>query len=310
MRRSVRGSVRASLSALLVVATVVAAPVGARARAAAPEDAATLYEDGRKALENGEFSVAADRFEAAYQALPREELERRAAVLFELVEARISAFTEDGRPSHLCAATEILGDFLADNTEIRGSRRSRDARKAAELRETYSDELDLIRKDNPDFSCDDAELTPTTEEPPPAEDGVEPPAEVKQPSRGEPPTLLRLRDPLVGGGVGLISVGALLLGAAAAGLASGEHVEAEGTWLLGQRPDLPADAPEVGRLSEVGRRANLLAVIGGVTGAAALGTGIALFIVGKRRQRSTTPTVALTPSLSPRRLGAGLQMRF
>jgi len=273
------------------------------------EDATALYEEGRKALENGEFAIASDRFQAAYDALPQEELERRAAVLFELVEARISAFTEDGRPSHLCEATETLQGFLEDNTELRGSRRSRDARKAADLLERYTDELDLIRSDNPDFQCEGAPAPPsTTEDVPELEPGAEP--EPRPHTPRQPTQLVRLNDPLVGSGVAAISLGALLLGAATAGLGLGKHVESEGEWLLESSPELSSDAPEVERLNRVGKQANLLAIVGGATGVIALSAGIALFIVGKRRQATQTPTVALTPSFSPRSLGAGLHVRF
>ncbi len=264
-----------------------------------------LYEEGREALDLGDFADAADSFQAAYDAIPREELDRRAALLFELVEARVAAFSEDGRPSHLCEATETLGGFLDDNTELRGSRRSRDARKAAELHETYVDELDLLRSDNPNFQCEDAEPPPPT-----VEDVSADPDPKPEPEPLESRQRVRLRDPLVGSGVALISAGTLLLGAAAAGLALGTEAEFEGKWLLMSRPDLPSNAPETERLNSIGRQANLLAIIGGATGSVALGTGVALYVLGKRRQARTTPKLSLIPQIAPHKLGAGVHIRF
>lgn len=295
-----------ALTPALVLPTVGLAPCPAEA-SGTPEEVAELYEEGRKAIENGEFDAASQSFQAAYEAIPREELERRAAVLFELVEARVAAFSEDGRPSHLCDATKTLGEFLDDNTEIRGSARSRDSRKAADLRETYLDELDLIRSDNPEFNCDDPEPPPTPEDvPEPEPEGHEPDPQGPR----EPTQLVRLRDPMVASGVALIGVGALLLGSATVGLGLGAHAEAEGEWLLSSQPDLASDSPEAARLNTVGRQANLLALIGGATGAVALGSGIALYVIGKRRQATSAPTLSFSPSLSPHKLGGGLHIRF
>jgi len=294
-------------SLLLAPAVAFASLCATPSWAAAPsEEAARLYEEGREALDLGDYASAADSFQAAYEAIPREELDRRAALLFELVEARVAAFTEDGRPTHLCKATETLGGFLDDNAELRGSRRSRDARKAADLHETYVDELDLLRSDNPDFQCENAEP------PPPATEDVSADPEPKPPAKKthEPRQRVRLRDPLVGSGVALIGTGTLLLGAAAAGLALGAETELEGKWLLMSRPDLPSNAPEIENLNAIGKQANLLAIVGGVTGSVALGTGIALYLLGKRRQARSTPKLSLIPAIAPHRLGAGIHVRF
>ena len=126
----------------------------------------------------------------------------------------------------------------------------------------------------------------------------------------EPKQVVRLRDPLVASGIAGISVGALLLGSAAVGLGLGAHAEAEGEWLLSSRPDLASDSPEAARLSTVGRQANLLALIGGAVGAVALSSGIALYMVGKRRQATSAPTLSFPPSLTPQRLGGGVRIRF
>jgi len=292
------------LSPALVVASLGLTPLLAEA-SGTPEEVAKLYEEGRKAIENGEFDAASESFQAAYEAIPRDELERRAAVLFELVEARVAAFSEDGRPSHLCDATKTLSEFLDDSTEIRGSARSRDARKAADLREAYLDELDLIRSDNPDFNCEGAEPTPSPEDVPSSEPELHAPQTPREPTQ-----LVRLNDPMVAGGVACIGVGALLLGSATVGLGLGAHAETEGEWLLSSQPNLASDSPEAARLDAVGRQANLLALIGGVTGAVALGSGIALYVLGKRRQAASAPTLSFTPSLSPRKLGGGLRIRF
>ncbi|MCA9636081.1 MAG: hypothetical protein KC420_08630 [Myxococcales bacterium] len=302
---------RRPLAALTALALLLAqAPDAHAARLGPDEEAAALYEEGRRAQERGDFDVAADRFTAAYETLPREDLERRAAVLFELVEARRSAFSEDGRPFHLCRADEALDRFLADNQEIRGSRSSRDARKAGNVRTQLAGEISQIKAENPGFDCANA---PEPEPEPEPEDENEPEPEPEPEPEVEPEPArpaVRLRDPLVGSGVALVSVGGLLLGSAAMGLALGAHAEFEGTWLLSTQPGLSSTSPEVEALQQAGRRANLLAIIGGALGSATFGAGIALYVVGKRRQAAAAPPVALVPSLSPRNLGAGLQMRF
>ncbi len=302
--RLLASTLTAALAPTLALGGIL--PTGTAEARGAPEDVAALYEEGRTAFENSEFDIAAEKFEAAYEAIPREELERRAAVLFELIEARVAAFSEDGRPSHLCDATRTLSEFLDDNTEIRGSTRSRDARKAKDLRETYADELDLIRNDNPDFYCEGEEPPPPEDVPPPeTEPGATPPETPREPTQ-----VVRLRDPLVASGVAFIGVGALLLGSATVGLGIGAHAESEGEWLLSSRPDLASDSPEAARLNTVGRQANLLAIIGGATGAVALGSGIALYMIGKRKQAASAPTLSFAPSLSPQKLGGGLSIRF
>jgi len=286
--------------ALALALALAAPPV---ARAAPTEDAASLYEAGVAARDRGELALATERFAAAYALIPQNELERRASILFELVDAHRGAYTARSRPYHLCQAEILLRDFIVTTERGRGRTKSRDLKKANELLVQIRADLDRVRYDRPELDC---AVEPANEPERPVEGEPVPEAITDPLPEGEP---LRPRhDPMLISGVALTSAGGLLLGMVGMGLAIGKQADFEGTWLLKTRPQLSTAAPEVQEIDRWGRRGNTLAIVSGAVGGVLLGVGLTLLITGGRRTRASP--IAARLGVAPHTRGLGLAWRF
>ena len=290
-----RSKVRARALAAFVALEMAAPP----ALAAPANDLAALYEEGVAAREAGDLTTAAERFAAAYARIRAEELERRAAVLFELVDAHLQAYAQNSRPYHLCRADEALAEFIEAATRSKSKGKSRDLRKASDLMALVRVDLDRARADRPGLDCATEPAIPP--EPEPGGEGApEGPGPAPEPPRS------RLHDPLVASGAALTSAGSLLLGAMAMGLAIGKQADFEGEWLVKTHPDVATTTPQVVELDQIGRRTNTLALVGGVGGSVLLGVGVALLTLGVRRQRASAPAIGARADLR----GLGVTWRF
>lgn len=290
-----------ALCLALALALASAPPV---ARAAPAEEAAALYEEGVAARDSGELALAAERFAAAYALLPQSELERRASILFELIDAHRGAYTARGRPYHLCQAEILLRDFIVTTERGRGRTKSRDLKKANELLVQIRADLDRVRYDRPELDCanEPANEPERPVESEPVTDSGEAPSGADEPARAA------LRDPVKLSGIALTGAGGLLLGLVGMGLAIGKQAEFEGTWLLTTRPQLGTDAPEVQDLDRWGRRGNTLAIVGGAAGGVLFGVGVTLLVMSTRRARPSALTSRL--GVAPHTRGLGLTWRF
>ena len=273
--------------------------------AAPANDLAALYEEGVAAREAGDLTTAAERFAAAYARIPAEELERRAAVLFELVDAHLQAYAQNSRPYHLCRADEALAEFIEAATRSKSKGKSRDLRKASDLMALVRVDLDRARAARPGLDCATEPAIPPEPEPE-AEPEPSGESEPEDPGPAPEPPRSRLRDPLVASGAALTSAGGLLLGAMAMGLAIGKQADFEGEWLVKTHPDVATTTPQVAELDQIGRRANTLSLVGGVGGGVLLGVGVALLTLGIRRQRASAPALGARADLR----GFGVTWRF
>lgn len=290
---------------------MLAASLGPRLAIAAPAIPATAdehYERGALERDAGRFAAAAVEFDLAYSQIPPSE-DKRATVLLELVDARRRAFAAGGRirgrehpAAHLCAATATLTEFIdtAEKKRAPKAKRSPDARKAMELRTEVRSQLDAVRKSAADFDCATVEY-PREDVPEPAP--APPVAEDPAPRPRRP-----IRKPLVIAGAVTTGVGVIFVGLMASGLVRGKRAEEDGDALVTMSPTLPEDDPLLQAIDRRGRGANHLAIAGGVLGAAALGAGIALLVLGARGGPSGR--VALSPSLGRRDLGLLLRWQF
>lgn len=289
-------------------------PQAVRAAPAISQEAQEHYDRGLKEKSAERFAAAAAEFEAAYAAIPASNKDLRASVLFELVEARREAFAAGGRTqgkqhpaAHLCAADKALTEFIdAAEKERKGKgKRSVDVVRATDERAQVREQIAGERKLTPALDCetvefpsdDVAEATPAPTEKPDA------PAPVKQPRERRP-----INKPLtIAGGV-LTGVGLAMVGLMAGGMVRGKRAEADGDALVEARPTTPEDDPELQKIDDRGRSGNRMAIAGGVIGALALGTGIALLVVGLRG--GPTRRVAVAPTVAPRAVGLALRWQF
>ena len=113
---------------------------------------------------------------------------------------------------------------------------------------------------------------------------------------------------MIAGGV-TTGVGVIFVGLMASGLVRGKRAEQDGDALVTMSPTLPKDDPLLQAIDRRGRGGNHLAIAGGVLGAAALGAGIALLVLGVRGGGPSS-RVALSPSFGRRDLGLLLRWQF
>jgi len=298
---------RIGLRTTLAVAMIVGpwTPRPAHAAPTIPVEVQEHYDRGARERDAGNFVVAASEFAAAYAGMPASQKELRVSVLFDLVDAQRQAYGAGGRvrgrehpAAHLCAANETLTEFIdaAEKARKGKGKRSGDMIRATELRSEVRSQIDVARKDAPDLNCATVEY--------PSDAAIEPEREPeKAPPR--PRTPRKIDKPLVITGAVLSGFGLIMVGLMAGGLVRGKRAEAEGEALVTQSPTIPADDADLLDIDHRGKVGNRMAIAGGVLGTLALGTGIALLVVGLRGRPSK---VAVAPAMSPR--GGGLMLRW
>ncbi len=297
------------------LAVVVASLTPTTARAAEPaiseDEAIKHFDRGMREKTDGNFAAAATEFTAAYDSLPVAS-KSRASVLIDLVEARRSAFAAGGRirgkehpAAHLCAAEKTLTDFIDNEEAQRGrkAKRSADATSAIDQRNQVRNLLTAAKRTAPELDCATVEY--------PREDvaAAAPPVEPGDSSVSKPPRTPRQIDkPLVIAGGVLTGFGLVMVGLMAGGMVRGKRAEADGDALVAAMPTLPAEDEALQEIASDGKTGNRMAIAGGVLAGLALGTGVALLVVGLKGGR--TNKVAVAPTLSPRALGLALRWQF
>lgn len=270
---------------------------GAKDGGSAPEEAQKAYAAGLEARDRGAYEEAAKQFYTAYELLPAEPRERRAAVLFDLVAARRSAYEEKGDTAQLCASSRALDGYIKADTASASGEIHRDTRKARELRAMVQADVELLQDMDPALDCDKLRVEG---EPPPSETDGDDPASTTKRGAG-----LDGRRLVIAGAV-TTGVGALLLGATVTGVVIYAGANADQQELINGGAPIPAFT-----LEEIGSREQLgagLAIGGGVLAGAALGAGITMLVLGRRAGASSRMSFA--PFLTPRARGVALGMRF
>lgn len=297
------------------VAVVVGSLTPTLVRAAEPAisvDAEQHYNRGISERDAGHYAAAAVEFELAYKDIPASS-EYRAGVMFEMVDAHRAAFSAGGRirgkehpAAHLCAADTVLAEFVAATEEVRGrkGKRSPDTNRAIELRNDLRKQIAAAKQTAPELDCATVEY--------PREDvaAAAPPVEPGEEPAKKPPRAPRKIDkPLVIAGGVLTGFGLIMIGLMAGGMVRGKRAEADGDALVAAMPTLPAEDAALQEIDQRGKSGNRMAIAGGVLGGLALGTGVALLVVGLRGGR-TNNKVAVAPTMSPQALGLAMRWQF
>lgn len=302
---------RTSVSAAVVVASL--SPTAARAaEPAISVDAEQHYNRGISERDAGHYAAAAVEFEKAYEDIPATS-EYRAGVMFEMVDAHRAAFSAGGRirgkehpAAHLCAADTVLALFVAATEESRGrkGKRSPDTNRAIELRNDLRKQIAAAKQTASELDCATVEY--------PRDDVAAAAAPVEpgdETSKRSPRTPRKIDKPLVIAGGVLTGIGLIMVGLMAGGLVRGKRAEADGDALVAAMPTLPAEDEALQEIAGRGKSGNAMAVAGGVLGGLALGTGVALLVVGLRGGR-TNNRVAVAPTMSPQALGLAMRWQF
>jgi hypothetical protein len=306
-----------SLRAALIAAAVAVAPLPARAQPAPPEPAGAVdpkleYEQGIAERDAGNFVTAAEHFDVAYRELPASDRDVRAAVMFELVDARRNAFAEGEGPPQICEAERVLAGYLDEVKAVFGARGDKrpDTRKAKKVLAEVRKQITALKKETPGLDC----ASEVIEAPPPAEPAQGPapsPEQPKQPvpevSKPEP----RARTFVIAGAA-TTGVGGLFLVLMGVGLGLGNRAELDGARLtadavLAGMP-LSEDDPELQRVVKRGRVGNGLAIAGGILATAAIAAGVTLIVLGTRKRPAKA--AAFAPAVAPGFVGGSLAVRF
>lgn len=293
----------------VLAAALVAAPV--RVQAAPAADPRREYELGIAERDAGNFAAAADRFDVAYRTLPPAEGEVRAAVLFDLVDARRNAFAEGEGPPQICEAERLLAAYLEEVKRTLGAKgeRSPDARKAKKLQAAVKQEIAALRREVKDLDC----AREVIEAPAPAPETGPAPEVAPEPVKGpgeKDSSARRGARRLVIAGAATTGAGGLFLIMMAAGLGVGAAAERAGaaraSAALAAGMPLSESDPGLQALVRRGHVGNGLAIAGGVVGGAAIVAGAVLLGLGMKRGAVARAALAPGPGL----VGGGLVLRF
>jgi hypothetical protein len=277
-------------------------------------EATRLYEQGIAERERGDFVAAAEAFTGAYAKVPADAPEIRAAVLFDLVDARRNAFAEGEGPAQLCECERLLVAYLDELRARLGAKGDRlpDARKARKLLAEVRAQLAGLARETPGLDC--AALTPGRAEAPPPAPAPDPAPPERPPGPDVDPGAQRRARALRIAGAALTGVGVGGFGLMIGGLVVGRRAERDGDELTraaqAAGAPLSEDDPALQAVVRRGERGNALAIAGGAIGAAAAVTGVALLVVGLRRERAAAARASLTPALAPGLAGASLRVQF
>lgn len=297
------------------VAVTLATPVAAApAEDPALAEATRLYERGTSERDAGNYVGAAESFDEAYEGIPAASREIRAAVLFDLVDARRNAYAEGEGPAQLCECERRLVAYQDEIKKIFGVKGERfpDTRKAKKLLVEVRTQIENLKPMLPDLDCTKLHLEPPAEPPPVAAAPPEKPPEPEKPAGPDPQDVKRRKSLTIAGGA-LVGVGGVMFVVMVAGLGVGARAERDGE-------DATAGASEVGMpLSEDdaavqdavrrGKLGNGLAIAGGVVGGVALAVGATLLVLARRPAKDVRRAL-LAPSLAPGFVGGSLQVRF
>jgi hypothetical protein len=235
---------------------------------------------------------AADRFEAALRHTnePRDH-ELRHTVIVHLVDARWSAYDRTGDVAQLRRALGVLTTYLDELDRAYGDVTPLEARDDARaLRVRVEEELSRV---DVVTTIDREVQTAPTATPARALDRASDDTARRPPGRAM----------LASGGV-LLGVGVIALVAMSAGLAAGARAEHDGEQAV-RDPGTVEDDPRLAGIAERGRRANGVAIAGGLVAVAAVAAGATLVAIGVKRRRSA---IAVGPG--PTLVGAAVRVAF
>jgi len=289
----------------------LAAPAAAPDPAGPELEAATKrYQEGIAERDAGDFVTAAESFAAALKDIPPKSREIRASVLFELVDARRSAFAEGEGPGQICDCERVLVDYLAEVKQLLGARAEKlpDTRKARKLLAEVRKQIAAVKLENPALDCAATTVDRPAPEPEPAPEPPPPaPEPAPAPAGPDPAQVRRGRNLVIAGSV-TTGVGGLFLGVMAGGLVIGRGAERDGeSWTVQALADgqpFSEDDPALQSLVRRGTIGNNLAIAGGVIATVAVAAGVTMIVLGLRAKKGRPARAALVPN------AGGLTLRF
>ena len=279
---------RHSTPARIIGSVLALCLFGAPAHAAPTwlEEAKGLHEQAQARFDTADYLGAIESWTAAYQTLPKtgDSGRMRPFILYNIATAREKAYETTDDVAHLRRARVLLETFERSIDELYA-----DPEQRATERARVQDRLVGLEEK---IRTHEARTTPEPEPESEPEPGPEPQAETELGAPSEPPDRPPEGRALVIGGAVLTALG----GAAAIMTFTAVGIGAAANDVDDLRDDTPQDKQAREEQFERGRISNPIAIAGAVATPLLLAGGIALLVVGKKRQRART---AWTPAIAP-----------
>jgi hypothetical protein len=245
-----------------------------------------LYTQGQEKFDAGDYGGAGDLWAEAVRALPEnpDNSATRQTIMNLALDAYVRAYRADRNRSHVDKAKTLLDEYETSLEASGGALGSEIASEKAKVEDILAE---LAAAEQPD---DEPDPEPDTGGPDPEPDTV---FVDDKPGRG-----------LVIGGAVMLGVGAAGLGLMIGGMVGGGSAQ----------KDFDASPPastERENIRKRGQTMNVLAITGGVVGGVFLSAGVALLIIGlKRNKEARLQNVMVLPEVGPNYAGFGTTVRF
>jgi hypothetical protein len=274
-------STHSRLFASLLTVALVTTPLHVVEAAPSVED---LYTQGQEKFDASDYGGAGDLWAEAVRALPEnpDNSATRQTIMNLALDAYIRAYRNDEDRSHIDKAKTLLDEYEAALEASGAALGSEIASEKAKIEDILGE---LAAAEQPD---PEPEL-----EPDPEPDGNDEVFVNEKPGQG-----------LVIGGAVMLGVGAAGLGLMVGGLVGGGNAQKS------FEASMPGSV-ERADIEKRGKTMNILAITGGVVGGVFLGAGVALLIIGlKKNKEARLNNVMLLPEVGPEYAGFGLSGRF
>jgi antitoxin component HigA of HigAB toxin-antitoxin module len=272
-------STQSRLFASLLTVALVTTPLHVVEAAPSVED---LYTQGQEKFDAGDYGSAADLWAEAVRALPEnpDNSATRQTIMNLALDAYVRAYRADENREHVDKAKTLLDEYEASVEAAGGALGSEISSEKAKVEDILAELA--------------AAAVPEEEEPDPEPVVNDDPVMVdEKPGQG-----------LVIGGAVMLGVGAAGLGLMIGGLVGGGSAQK-------QYDAAVPGSPEKATIEKRGQTMNILAITGGVVGGLCVGAGVALLIIGlKRNKDARLGNVMVLPDVGPDYAGFGLSGRF
>jgi len=277
-------SMQSRFFATLLSAALVTAPLHVALAAPSVED---LYTQGQEKFDAGSYGDAGDLWGQAVNLLPQNKNNSatRQTIMNLALDAYLRAYRGDSDRRHINSAKDLLDSYEAalEGTNV-----------------TLSDEIANEKRQIEEILADIAEADAEAEAAAAAEAAkvVEPPPSDPLPVTDDKPG----RGLVIGGAV------ALGVGGAAIGLMLGGVIGS-----LSAQTNFNSAEPGTSEREDFKKRGetmNTLAIVGGVIAPLALGAGVALLIIGLKKNKQARNQAMVLPVAGPDYMGLGFSGRF
>jgi hypothetical protein len=275
-------STQSRLFASLLTVALVTTPLHVVEAAPSVED---LYTQGQEKFDASDYGSAADLWAEAVRLLPEnpDNSATRETIMNLALDAYVRAYRTDESRSHIDKAKTLLDEYEASIEAAGGALGSDIAGEKAKV-DAILAELAAAEEPDPE---------PETDPDPEPDTGNDPVLVNEKPGKG-----------LVIGGAVMLGVGAAGLGLMIGGLVGGGSAQKAFDASVPGSPDRTS-------IEKRGQTMNVLAITGGVVGGVFLGAGIALLIIGlKRNKDARLQNVMVLPEIGPSYAGFGTTLRF